>query len=162
MIKINPPKQGIKQIMSKTCLMAHIVFATKNRRSAIPLVNREELCDYIGGILKNLKCFGLSINGMTDHLHLLVKYRASLAIADLVREIKTSTTHWMKKTGRFEDFYGWQEGYFAGSVGPDGVERCKRYIENQEHHHNGNAFMAEIEWMIQKYGLDWYESEWNE
>ena len=67
----------------------------------------------------------------------------------------------MKDDQRFVKFDKWQKGYFAGSVGPDGVERCKNYISNQSQHHFGKDFMAEIEWLIGKYDLKWYKDDWD-
>ena len=146
--------------MSKTCIYCHIVFATKNRYPAISMFHRKELYNYIYSILENYKCGVIRIGGVQDHLHILINLNPTVALSDLVKAIKQSTSIWMKNHPSFPKFEKWQAGYFAGSVGPDGVNRCKNYIDNQEQHHLGNGFLAEIEWMVTKYEMKWYKDEW--
>lgn len=77
-----------------------------------------------------------------------------------MKAVKQSSSLWMHSHPDYFKFEKWQSGYFAGTVGPDGVERCKKYIENQEKHHLGNSFMAELEWMLLKYELKWVKEDW--
>ena len=140
--------------MNHTCLLIHVVFATKNRISNIALQQRDKLYKYIGGIIKNMKCHPLAINGMGDHVHIFIDLRPSLSVSDFVKMVKQSTSIWMSNSNSYPDFRGWQEGYFAGSVSPDGRERCIRYIENQGEHHAGKAYLAEMEWLKLKYEIE--------
>ena len=140
--------------MNNTCLLIHIVFSTKNRERTIALQQREPLFKYIKGIITNIKCFPLAINGMGDHIHIFFDLRPSLSVADFVKTVKQSTNNWMKETGNYPDFMGWQEGYFAGSVSPDGKKRCINYIINQGVHHVGKSFLAEMEWLKLKYEIE--------
>ncbi|MCH5233949.1 MAG: IS200/IS605 family transposase [Muribaculaceae bacterium] len=140
--------------MPHTSLLIHIVFATYNRDNTINLQQRKDLYSYTGGVIKNLKCKPLAIDGMSDHIHIFVDLRPSLSVSDFVKTIKQSTGKWIRDTHRLLDFKGWQEGYFAGTVGPDGKQRCINYIENQGVHHKGQAFLAEMEWLKLKYEIE--------
>ncbi|MDE6395855.1 MAG: IS200/IS605 family transposase [Muribaculaceae bacterium] len=82
--------------MSKTRLIHHIVFATKHRKPAINKENKRKLYAYIYGIITNHKCFLLRINGIEDHIHILVDLHPTVAVANLVKEIKQYSSHWIK------------------------------------------------------------------
>lgn len=140
--------------MNNTCLLIHVVFSTKGRKRTIALQQYEPLCQYIKGIIRNIKCWPLAVNGMSDHIHIFFDIRPSLSVSDFVKIIKQSTNNWMKDNRNYPDFDGWQEGYFAGSVSPDGKQRCVNYINNQGTHHAGTGFLAEMEWLKLKYEIE--------
>ena len=66
----------------------------------------------------------------------------------------------MRENEKFPFFGKWQEGYFAGSIGPEGIEKCKSYIENQPSHHNVRGYLEEMESMVNTYKMEWYQDEW--
>ena len=146
--------------MSKTRILVHIVFTTKHRAKTIPLPYKRRLYAYIHGIIQNYKCTTLRINGMTDHVHILVNLHPSVSLSELVKEIKRSTSLWLKETEVFKGFKGWNEGYYAASIGTGNEERCINYIKNQELHHNGKDFMQEVQELAIEYMLDWDENDW--
>ena len=140
--------------MSYTYLYVHIVFSTRKRQKSLLFSRRNEIYTYISGIINNLGCHKLAINGTIDHIHIFVNLSPAICLSDFVKTIKQSSTNWIKKNGILNGFDGWQEGYFAGSVGPDGIENCKKYIYNQNIHHNGKSFEAEMEWLNLKYEVE--------
>ena len=146
--------------MSKTRCLIHIVFATKYRKRTIPEEHKRELYAYIYGILNNKKCFLHRLNGIPDHIHILLDLHPTIALSDLVKEIKSSTTQWMHRNPKVPDFEKWGDGYYAVSVGVDGLEACKQYIIDQDVHHRGEGFMIELEFMARRHGLKWYEDDW--
>lgn len=121
---------------------------------------KAELYNYIFGILKNNNCFVHRINGMSDHVHILFDLNPSNALADIVKAIKRCSTLWLKGNGIFPYFEGWQEGYYAVSVGPDGLNACRQYIINQEKHHSTSSFIDEIKDLILHSNLQWYSKDW--
>ena len=106
----------------------HIVFHTKNNVELIRADIENELFSYLGGILKNYKSIPLQIGGTSDHIHILCTLPKTIALDDLVEEIKKSSSKWIKTKGvHYNNFY-WQDGYGGFSVNNSGVERVKRYI----------------------------------
>jgi len=119
---------------SLTNLLYHIVFSTKER---IPLIHEgleEPLYDYIGGILRGQRSILLEIGGMPDHVHLLVKLKADLAVAAAVRLVKSNSSGWVNENQRFEGV-SWQTGYFAVSVSESRVDEVRHYIWTQKENH---------------------------
>ena len=95
------------------------------------------------------------MNGMTDHIHILLELHPTLSLSDLVKAIKQSSSLWIKQSGHFPLFDRWSEGYFAVSLGGEAVESCKRYIMNQQEHHSKSNFLDEVKYLNARYGLMW-------
>ena len=146
--------------MSKTSLLCHIVFATKMRERTILMDKKRELYAYINGIIQKKHCQAIRINGMDDHIHILVDMHPTVAVADLVKIIKQSSSNWLRQNWLFPMFMGWGKGYYAASIGIDGKEACRNYIINQEAHHQNENFMQEMEKAITETKLEWYEADW--
>jgi REP element-mobilizing transposase RayT len=139
--------------MSYTNLLTHIVFSTKERR---PFLADPELRSaahaYMGGIVRNLKAKAIAIGGVEDHAHLLVRFPASLAIADVVRVIKTNSSSWLHE--RIAAF-AWQAKYAAFSVSPSALPKVVAYIEGQEAHHRKRSFQEELVELLEKNGVEY-------
>ena len=146
--------------MSTTRILVHIVFTTKHRAETLPIAAKRRLYAYMYGIIKNKKCTTLRINGMSDHVHLLICLNPSISLADLVKDIKVSTSLWIKNQDEFTAFRGWNTGYYAASIGRDGEQRCINYIKNQEAHHSSKTFLQEAQEFAMEYMLDWSENDW--
>lgn len=76
----------------------HAVFATERRIEIITPELEERLYPFIGGILKDLDCIPLAINGTADHLHVLARNPSSLSNADMVRNVKQRSSAWIHDT----------------------------------------------------------------
>ncbi|MDE7461123.1 MAG: IS200/IS605 family transposase [Paramuribaculum sp.] len=146
--------------MSKTKCLIHIVFATKRREMAIPEATKRDLYHYILGIIRNKQCYLHRLGGIGNHIHMLIDLNPTVALADFVKTVKRQSSIWMKGDERFPGFDSWGEGYYAVSVGVEGLEACKRYIANQEVHHGVVEFMNEMEDMATQNGLRWYGDDW--
>ncbi len=133
--------------MSKVIAFYHLVINTKGRQPTIPLQHKRLLYAYIHGIITNKKCKTTRINGIDNHLHLLFELHPTVALADLVGDIKRSSTLWLRNKPEFPDFECWGKEYFACTVSFQDVEAVKKYIINQEEHHKKNNFEEEMkEW----------------
>ncbi|HET7711077.1 MAG TPA: IS200/IS605 family transposase [Thermoanaerobaculia bacterium] len=141
--------------MSYTNLLTHIVFSTKQRR---PFLKNRELRSaahaYLGGIVRSLKAKALVVGGVEDHVHMLVKLPASLAVADAMRVIKTNSSSWVRH--RLPEF-GWQTKYAAFSVSPSALTKVVAYIERQEAHHRKRSFQEELVELLEKNGVEYDE-----
>lgn len=90
---------------------------------------------------------------MENHLHILTDMHPSVALADFVREIKVSTSLWMKSSGLFPSFIGWAEGYGAFTCSYIDMGRLIDYIKGQQEHHRKNTFEEEYRGLIIESGI---------
>ena len=139
---------------SLSSLLIHLVFSTKNREPFITPKIETELHPYMATIFRELKSPSLAIDGTSDHVHILFSLARTIAPADLVEEVKTSTSKWVKTKGReFRNFH-WQRGYGAFSIGQSSVATLKRYIHGQKGHHQRITFQDEYRKFLKAYGID--------
>ena len=138
---------------SFTRLTYHIVFATKYRKQTITKDVQERLYQYIGGTLRAKKGHMIEIGGVEDHVHILAGLSPSLAISDVIRDVKASSSSWMKEEARI-DHFEWQKGYGAFTVSYDRVEAIRNYIRNQKEHHKTKTFQEEYIDFLQRHGIE--------
>ena len=89
------------------------VFAVDGRLSLIRPEFKEELYKYITGIVRNQRQKLIAINGMSDHVHILIGLKPAMALADLVRDIKVDSSNFINKKKWVHGRFSWQEGYGA-------------------------------------------------
>lgn len=139
---------------SYTQLVYHIVFATKHRKPSLgDDEQRKSLYRYVWGILKNKDCHLYRIGGTNDHVHILTSIHQTLSVSDLVRDLKSSCSAWMRDEGVGCDFAGWQEGYGAFSVTYQHRDALIEYIRNQEEHHRKESSLEEFRRLLREAGL---------
>src|SRR2546421_5596182 len=142
---------------SLSSILIHLVFSTKNREPFITPNHETELYPYMATIFRELKSPSLTINGTTDHVHVLFSLARVITIADLVEEVKTSSSKWIKTKGReFRNFL-WRRGYGAFSIGQSNVTALKHYIRSQKEHHQRITFQDEYRKFLKAYGIDYDE-----
>lgn len=134
-------------------ILYQIVFRTKNNKRTINPEHQDELFAYIIGIIKNKNCFLYRINGIEDHVHILCDLHPSIALADLVRDIKTSTSIWLKQSGNFPQFDGWADGYAAFTYSFREKDKLINYIKNQQIHHKKSTFEQELRILLEEEGI---------
>lgn len=108
-----------------------IVFRTKSNKHALTEEHCDELYKYISGIIKNKNCTIYRINGVSDHIHIVCDLHPSVALADLIKDIKIASNIWMKNSGKFPDFNGWSDGYGAFTYSIKEKDRLIEYVKNQ-------------------------------
>ena len=140
-----------------TQILYHIVYGTKNHNGTLDLEHHDELCRYAAGILRNKNCFVYKIGGYTDHLHILTELHPTIALADLVKDIKLATSKWIKTKKIFPQFEGWQDGYGAFTCSWKNKDRIINYILNQVEHHRHKIFREEYIAMLQQVGIEFDE-----
>ena len=136
------------QSLSK--VLVHLIFSTKQREPLIRPEIRSRLHAYIAGILDNLKSPSLQTGGVADHVHVLFALGRTISQAELVEEVKKSSSKWMKIEGGVPGF-SWQAGYGAFSVGESQAGTVVRYIQNQEEHHRKVTFQEEYRKFLERY-----------
>jgi REP element-mobilizing transposase RayT len=140
-----------------------VVFAVKGRDSLIYTDWEVELYKYISGIVRNKEQKMLAINGMPDHIHLLIGMKPSCCLSDLIREIKKSSNEFINER-KFTKFkFQWQDGYGAFSYSHSALDNVIFYINNQKEHHKKQEFREEYKGFLTKFKIehkDEYLFEW--
>jgi len=131
--------------------LIHCIFSTKDRRSLIPAARTGELYAYLGGIARGEGFTLIGAGGTANHVHLLFGLPASCSLAHAVQKLKGSSSRWLG------DGFSWQEGYGAFSVSPSQVEVVRRYIQNQEEHHQKRDFEQEFIALLRNCGIEYDE-----
>lgn len=118
---------------------------------------QEALYKCISGILKNKKCHLFRINGIEDHLHIVTDIHPSVSLANLMKDIKLGSTDYIKKSGIFPSFNGWQNGYGAFTYSIEAKDNLIAYVKNQKQHHNKRNFKDEYKRLLEKYDVKFDE-----
>ena len=134
-----------------------IVFSTKYRQPSLAKPNREELYKYIWGVLKNKNCHLYRIGGITDHIHILTHIHPAISLASLVKDIKLSSSEYIKSLKLFPDFDGWQNGYGGFTYSIKDKDRLIEYIKNQEYHHNEITYNEELIDLLKEHEIEFDE-----
>lgn len=131
----------------------HAIWATKLRAELIDFSIEKQVYDFIHDELVELGCPVRIINGMPDHIHALFLLNPNRSIADVVKQIKGSSSHSINGGNYMLEKFAWQTGYAAYSVSESQVEKLYHYIKNQKTHHLKQTFQEEFDEYIKLYGL---------
>ncbi|MBS0287158.1 MAG: IS200/IS605 family transposase [Proteobacteria bacterium] len=131
----------------------HIVWGTRNREKWITPEIQPDLYNYINGIIRNYKGALLKAGGMSDHIHLLIGLNVPSKFIEIIRDVKSYSTTWIRKNNPNHAMFAWQEGYGSFSVSYSGIENVLRYIENQEEHHKIMTFETEYISLLKKHHI---------
>lgn len=143
--------------MSYVISLYHIVFATRRREPVIDETYSQNLYRVIASEIAKSKSKALIINGVHDHIHILLQLSPQIALSDLVRDIKSKSSVWMKSSGLFPLFDGWQKEYGAFSLSANHRDAVYQYILSQKEHHANNDLESEFRRLLMKAGLQLYE-----
>ena len=135
-------------------ILYHLIFRTKDSRKVLVQEHSRELYAYLMGIIKNKNCFLYRINGMEDHLHILSDLHPTIALADYMRDIKTSSSIWLNQSGKFPEFDGWADGYAALTYSWKDKDMIVNYIKNQQEHHKKESFKDELRRLLKEFGIE--------
>ncbi|MBL7865873.1 MAG: IS200/IS605 family transposase [Cyclobacteriaceae bacterium] len=135
-------------------LYIQIVFAVKGRQNLIQDPWKDTLHKYIAGIIKGKGQKSIIVNGMPDHIHLFVGLRPSMAISDLVRDVKNNSSNFVNAQKFIPFKFSWQEGFGAFSYSESQIERVYNYILNQEAHHTQKTFREEYTQLLNEFKIE--------
>ncbi len=142
---------------SLSLVIVQIIFSTKDRFPCLDPSIRPRLHAYLATVARNAKCEGYRVGGTSDHVHLAVRLSRTTTIAELVEELKTSSSRWIKMQRPELRRFAWQRGYGAFSVAPHELKALVAYVENQEEHHRARTFQEEYLALLKEYGLPFDE-----
>ncbi|CAM3600396.1 IS200/IS605 family transposase [Flavobacterium chungbukense] len=135
-------------------LYIQIVFAVKGRQNLISKIWKDEIYKYITGIITNQKQKLIAINGMPDHIHILVGIKPNISLSDLVRDIKSSSSKFINEQKWINGKFEWQTGFGAFSYSHSQLTNVIKYIENQEQHHKTKTFKEEYITFLKLFNID--------
>jgi len=143
--------------MANTYTQIHIqyVFTVQNRHCMIAESWREELYKYITGIIQKNNHKLLAINGMPDHIHILIGLRPAQSISDLIQDVKGYSSKWINDKRFVNGKFSWQEGYGAFSYSKSELPNVITYINNQQEHHKRKTFTEEYLELLKKFEIDY-------
>lgn len=141
--------------MSRVNALFHIIINTRHRHATICNDHCDDLYRYIWKTIQNKDCFLCRINGVENHIHLLVDLNPTVVLSDLVREIKQTSSEWAKKCGHFPQWDGWGREYAAFSVSENAKNNVIEYIKSQKEHHKHINFEEEYKSFIVEHGFEW-------
>ena len=132
----------------------HAIWATKERMPLIHQNIEQKVYQFISEQLREQGCPVRIVNGMPDHIHCLFLLSPKKSIAEVIKQIKGSSSHFINHNDLIAEKFAWQTGYAAYSVSESGVEKVFEYIKNQKSHHQKKIFQQEYDEFIKLYGLE--------
>jgi putative transposase len=135
-------------------ILVHSVFSTKERRPFLrDRLLRQELHQYLGGILAQLDCQPIIAGGVEDHVHLLCALSRTCEPAAMIKEAKRGSSLWLKTRSPDLKDFAWQNGYGIFSVGFSQIGSVRKYIAGQEEHHRKTSFQDEFRQLLRRYEI---------
>jgi len=144
---------------SLASILVHVVFSTKHRAMLIEDDIRDDLHGYVGGIVSRLDGALLRAGSVADHVHLLVSHPRTCSPTELIQEIKTGSSKWLKSKGpSYRDFH-WQSGYGMFSISPSHRTAIQAYIDGQKDNHLKTTFQEEFRKLLSMYEMEFDERD---
>ncbi len=144
--------------MSAVTAIYHLVINTYCREMTLPEQSSEILYNYIAATIRNKNCHVYEINGIENHIHILLSLRADVRLSDLVRDIKLSSSNWIKiHQASFPMFSGWGKEYGAFTYALRDKDMVANYIKRQREHHRRQTFEDEYKHLLSNAGIEWNE-----
>ena len=134
-----------------------VVFAVKRRRPLLQKPWRDEVFKYMAAIIKGKNQKPIIVNGVENHVHMFIGLKPSMALSDLVREVKNNTSNFINERKFTPGKFSWQEGFGAFSYSHSHISQVYKYILNQEEHHRKNSFKEEYLDLLQKFEIEFDE-----
>jgi putative transposase len=146
-----------------TQIYIQVIFAVARRECLITKRHQEEINKFITGIIRNKNQKLIAIGGMPDHLHMLIGMQPDIALSDLVRDVKSSSSIWINDHRWMRGKFNWQEGFGGFSYSRSQIDSVARYILDQEKHHAKRSFRNEYLGFLKKFDIAFeerYAFEW--
>ena len=140
-----------------TQLFIHYIFAVQNRKCLINKSWQSNLYKYMSGIIEQQGHKLYIINGMNDHIHILISMSPNQSPSDLMYHLKRSSSKWINQNKLSLERFSWQEGFGAFSLGKSQLDVIIKYIENQQEHHKQSSFREEYLQFLKEYEVEYDE-----
>lgn len=131
----------------------HAIWATKERAALITPSVELKIYNFMRQQFKEAGCPVRIINGMPDHIHALFLLNPQKSIAEIIKQVKGSSSHEINQNNLTDQKFAWQTGYAAYSVSESVLEKVYEYINNQKEHHAKRTFEQEYDEFLKLYGF---------
>jgi len=143
------------QSLSRVIL--HIIFSTRNREPWIDLAIRPRMHAYLATICRDLGAQALRVDGVADHVHIVTTLPRTLSQAEMIEQVKKTSSKWIKILDpRYRGFF-WQRGYGAFSVSVSQLDTVLQYLQTQDEHHRTRTFQEEYRELLRRHGIEFDE-----
>lgn len=140
-----------------TKLNIHIVFHVKSTGVCIKYKDLPKVFAYIGGIVRNVDGYPVTIGGIENHIHILATLPKTMSVSEFVQKIKANSSRWIKTLDKYYESFAWQEGYGAFCVSPSLLKKTIHYIATQEQHHHEESVRDEFKRFLKENGIEFDE-----
>ena len=135
----------------------HCVLSTKERQRLITPALRDRLWPFLGGIARQNQMKAIEIDGVEDHVHILLSLPSTMAISKAWQLMKGGSSKWIHETFPEHRTFAWQEEYGAFSVSVSQLDKIIEYIKGQEAHHRKMTFQQEFLALLKKHRIEYDE-----
>lgn len=125
------------------------MWSTKERIPFLKSEIRGKVFNHIVNISSEKGYFIDSINGFSDHVHILMSLHPKYSISEAVNSIKGESSHWINSERLTRTHFSWQDGYSVFSVSESVAGKVREYINNQERHHAKQSFSDELRKLLE-------------
>jgi REP element-mobilizing transposase RayT len=139
-------------------VIMHMVFSTKNRRRLIPPELSADVHAYLAATFRELGSDAYRAFGTDNHVHVACTLPRTIAVAELLKQVKASSSGWLKKKDPRCRKFAWQGGYGAFSISRSQLPQLVRYIETQIEHHQRQSYEDELRGLLKRYEADYNET----
>jgi putative transposase len=140
-----------------TQIHLQFVFAVQFRATLIQDEWKDELYKYMTGIVQAHKHKLIIVNGMPDHVHMLVGMRPTQSVSELLQDVKGSSSLWVNERRLTKGRFQWQQGFCAISYSKKDLPNVIEYIQNQQQHHHQKTFMEEYRNLLNEFEIEFDE-----
>ncbi len=138
-------------------ILIHLIWSTKDRHPWLAPGIREKTHAFLAGAVRQCDCEAFRVGGVADHVYLAVRLSRTLSVAELVKDVKTASSKWLKSQDPAFTAFHWQQGSGAFSVGMSQKEALLQYVDTQQEHHRIRTFQEEYRDFLNKYGIEYVE-----
>lgn len=127
-----------------TKMILELIFAVKYRDAMINENWENKLYDYLIEKMESKNHLPIIVNGVPDHIHILVQMHPNQSVSELLQMLKGYSSGWINELNYTQSKFAWQDGYTAFSHAPGILEEIKKHIANQKIIHKGISFREEL------------------
>ena len=138
-------------------IIIHVTFSTKHREPFLHDGIKQRMHEYLASIVRNHGSECYRAGGIEDHVHIAIRLARTMSVADLVEQVKTGSSRWVKTQDERCQKFAWQTGYAAFSAYYKDVDRLLAYIDGQVEHHRRQSFQDEYRSLLIENGIDFDE-----